>query len=82
MGYANRMKKLLLGLLGLLLIILITGVFAADGSTVVYVTKSGKKYHTATCSSLSRSKIPIELGAAVRSGFTACSRCKPPQLKN
>ncbi len=53
---------------------------AADPDTIVYVTKSGKKYHTATCSSLSKSKIPMRLADAVSAGYEPCSRCHPPVL--
>lgn len=43
----------------------------------VYVTKTGAKYHRATCASLSRSKIEMALPqAAARYG--ACKICKPP----
>ena len=45
----------------------------------VYITKTGKKYHTATCRYLSKSKIPISLKDAKANGYTACSVCKPPQ---
>lgn len=45
----------------------------------VYVTRTGKKYHTATCRYLSRSKIPISLKDAKTQGFTACSVCNPPR---
>jgi micrococcal nuclease len=45
----------------------------------VYITKTGKKYHTSTCRYLSKSKIPINLSDAKKNGFTACSVCKPPQ---
>lgn len=45
----------------------------------VYVTETGKKYHSDGCSSLSKSKIPIDLKKAKESGYTPCSRCKPPQ---
>jgi hypothetical protein len=45
----------------------------------VYITKTGKKYHTATCRYLSKSKIPISLRDAKANGYTACSVCKPPQ---
>ena len=33
----------------------------APGSTTVYITKTGTKYHQAGCSSLSRSAIPMRL---------------------
>jgi hypothetical protein len=45
----------------------------------VYITKTGKKYHTASCRYVSKSKIPISLKDAKAKGFTACSVCKPPQ---
>jgi hypothetical protein len=51
-----------------------------NGDTIVYITKTGKKYHTAGCSSLSKSKIPIKLADAVARGYGACLNCKPPVL--
>ena len=44
----------------------------------VYVTKTGKKYHLGSCSSLRRSKIPISLAEA-KQGYGPCSRCNPPR---
>jgi micrococcal nuclease len=46
----------------------------------VYVTNTGGKYHLEACKSLSRSKIPLPLGDAARSGYEACAICKPPVL--
>jgi len=48
-------------------------------STFVYVTKSGKKYHTANCKHLSSSKIQISLKEAKEKGYTPCSDCDPPR---
>ena len=45
----------------------------------VYVTKTGKKYHRGSCSSLRRSKIPISLAKA-KHEYEPCSRCNPPPL--
>jgi hypothetical protein len=45
----------------------------------VYITKTGKKYHRASCRYLSRSKISTSLKDAKANGFTACSVCRPPQ---
>ena len=45
----------------------------------VYITRTGKKYHTATCRYLSRSKIPIALKDAKANGYTPCSVCNPPR---
>ena len=47
-----------------------------EGATV-YITKSGKKFHRETCSSLSKSKIPILYEDACQKNYTACGRCKP-----
>ena len=46
---------------------------------VVYITKTGQKYHKDGCSYLSKSKIPISLSEAIAEGKTPCSRCRPPQ---
>ena len=55
--------------------------FAASGSTIVYKTKTGEKYHNAGCRYLSKSCIEITLEAAVKTyGLSPCSVCKPPQL--
>lgn len=56
---------------------------AADksASIIVYITKTGSKYHRGTCSYLSRSKIPISLKDAVARRYTPCSRCNPPKYK-
>ncbi len=45
--------------------------------TIVYVTKSGEKYHTADCSYLTDSAIPVSLEQAVAEGKTPCKRCHP-----
>ena len=45
----------------------------------VYITKTGKKYHTSSCRYLSKSKIPISLKDAKANGYTPCSVCRPPQ---
>jgi hypothetical protein len=45
----------------------------------VYVTRTGKKYHRAGCSSLSRSSIPMTLKDAKARGYTACKLCRPQQ---
>lgn len=45
--------------------------------TVVYITKTGEKYHRDGCSSLSKSKIEIELADAQGRGYEPCKKCKP-----
>lgn len=42
-----------------------------------YITKSGIKYHRASCSYLTYSASPIDMSKAISAGYTACSRCKP-----
>lgn len=42
---------------------------------IVYVTKSGSKYHKENCSFLKSSKIMISLEQAVKEGKKPCSKC-------
>lgn len=42
---------------------------------IVYVTRTGEKYHGPSCSYLRQSRIPISLKDAKKKGYTACSRC-------
>lgn len=44
---------------------------------VVYVTKTGKKYHKSSCHYLKSSKIKTSKSKAKESGYTACKVCKP-----
>jgi micrococcal nuclease len=46
---------------------------------IVYVTKTGKKYHRKGCQHVRKSCIPMRLSEAKQRGYTPCSRCKPPQ---
>lgn len=43
--------------------------------TIVYITKTGSKYHRDGCQYLHSSKIAIELSKAQSRGYTACSKC-------
>jgi hypothetical protein len=45
--------------------------------TIVYITKTGSKYHLGDCSYLRQSKIKTTKKEAEANGYTACSRCKP-----
>jgi competence protein ComEC len=47
--------------------------------TIVYITDSGTKYHTASCRTLKKSKHAISLKDAKAKGYTTCSICHPPQ---
>lgn len=51
----------------------------ASADTIVYITRTGAKYHRNGCGSLSRSKIPISLKEAKQLGYEPCKRCNPPQ---
>jgi endonuclease YncB( thermonuclease family) len=42
---------------------------------IVYVTKTGKKYHHSGCSFLSKSSAPIKIEDAKARGYTPCSKC-------
>lgn len=53
----------------------------ANEDTIVYITKTGKKYHSENCRYLSKSKIPISLKEAVKKGCAPCSVCGPPSLQ-
>ena len=44
----------------------------------VYVTRTGKRYHLGSCSSLRRSKIEISLAEA-KQRYGPCGRCNPPR---
>jgi micrococcal nuclease len=50
-----------------------------DGEQIVYITKSGTKYHLAGCRSLARSQIPIALKNVGSQG--PCGICQPPVLE-
>jgi micrococcal nuclease len=52
---------------------------AHDGSAIVYVTDTGKKYHRGDCSHLQKSKRSITLKKAKQLGYEPCSRCRPPR---
>ncbi|PKL42977.1 MAG: hypothetical protein CVV39_08740 [Planctomycetes bacterium HGW-Planctomycetes-1] len=56
----------------------VTAPQAKDEDIIVYVTKSGTKYHLANCQHLSQSSLPIKLQDAKARGYTPCSRCSPP----
>lgn len=51
-----------------------------DGAdAIVYVTKTGRKYHRADCRYLRTGGIPITLKNAKAQGYAPCKVCKPPQ---
>lgn len=50
------------------------------GQETVYVTKSGNKYHTASCRFVKSGKTAMKLADAVKGGYTPCGVCKPPVM--
>jgi len=49
-----------------------------DETVIVYITRTGTKYHRAGCHHLRQSSIPITLAEARKRGYSTCSVCKPP----
>ena len=74
------MKKLKILLFLVLVLITQNMMFASNGDLVVYITKTGSKYHLETCRSLRSSKIPTSLQEAVSNGLGPCSICNPQVL--
>ena len=48
-------------------------------SQIVYVTRTGKKYHRDGCRYLAMSKFAISLKEAEARGYSPCKVCRPPQ---
>ena len=46
---------------------------------IVYITDTGKKYHTSGCRYLNDSKKAVKLSWAKANGYTACGVCHPPK---
>ena len=69
------MKKHLL----LLYLTLFFALAQTYGQTV-YVTKTGTKYHKASCKYLKYSSISLQLSEAKKKDYTACSVCKPSSV--
>lgn len=51
----------------------------SKSGTIVYVTRTGSKYHRGSCNYLSSSKIEIDLDDAKDDGYSPCSKCNPPK---
>lgn len=50
-----------------------------DDNIIVYVTRTGHKYHRDGCRYLRKSKIPMTLKEAKEAGYEPCSVCDPPE---
>ena len=44
---------------------------------IVYIAKTGKKYHLENCRTLRGEKEAIDLNEAIKNGYEACKVCKP-----
>jgi len=55
------------------------GLDLSSDSTIVYVTRTGIRYHLGSCWYLHSSKIPIEINESKAQGYTPCKVCKPPE---
>lgn len=51
--------------------------WAEPTQQVVYITKTGTKYHKGSCHHLRNSKIKTTKSEAQKAGYTACKTCKP-----
>ncbi len=61
----------------LILCSLLCFAFVTSNAQTVYVTKSGKKYHSKGCTSLRVSSIPLDLSEAI-GRYSPCKNCNPP----
>ncbi len=46
-------------------------------ASIVYITRTGERYHRGDCHHLRQSKIPINLNDAINQGYTPCRNCRP-----
>jgi hypothetical protein len=53
----------------------------ATATTVVYVGKSGSRYHLKGCRYLKGAGKEITVGEAMKKGLAPCNVCKAPRLK-
>ena len=44
---------------------------------IVYIAKTGKKYHLENCRTLRGEKEAVDLNEAIKNGYEACKICKP-----
>ena len=48
-----------------------------DAEKIVYIAKTGKKYHLENCRTLRGEKKAIDLNEAIKNGYEVCKVCKP-----
>jgi hypothetical protein len=83
MRFSRKFVYVLVLLVSLVFLVQAATVISSDSNkdTIVYVTKTGSKYHRDGCRYLKKSKIPMRLEDAVKS-YSPCSVCNPPTLKS
>ena len=67
------MKKIIT-FMTILTIIISSNVIAEN---IVYITKTGKKYHIKNCRTIKEEAYKISLSEAKYRGYTPCKVCKP-----
>ncbi|SKC85958.1 hypothetical protein [Ohtaekwangia koreensis] len=66
----------------LFLVLLQSCAFSQTDVQTVYITATGKRYHTSKCRYLKYSHVAIALPQANERGYTACSVCNPSRIKD
>ena len=51
-----------------------------DIEKVVYIAKTGKKYHLENCRTLRVEKEAVDLNEAIKNGYEACKVCNPDNI--
>ena len=51
-----------------------------DAEKIVYIAKTGKKYHLENCRTLRGEKEAIDLNEAIKNGYEVCKVCKPDDI--
>ena len=51
-----------------------------DIDKIVYISKTGKKYHLENCRTLRGEKEAIDLNEAIETGYEACEVCNPDSI--
>src|SRR4051812_34729861 len=64
-----------------LLIALFIAASLRAGAQTVYITASGKKYHSKNCTAETGKKKPVELAEAKRLGYQACTACRADTIR-
>lgn len=71
------MKKILLSICLLIFFIVFITSFALADSEIVYVTKTGSKFHVYGCDYLDSAPIRTNLNNAINRGYSPCKVCNP-----